>query len=242
MPFRERMRKAFRRRPSSPMAAMPTATQPASPAPAPESMAKRTRSQKANVYRIGEAMPPPKYPGKYDKPHQDMLRAFSFANAFGRRRSAQTDVSPMGSRWGSRKNSEVGSGADGGGGGRRSGSHRPHQLIESAYFDERVDRRSSRHPRPTIVIVVIIIIISHGSSTVYHRSSPWLMVPSTVGLSPQRATHIASSSGNLDYHLTQDRARRAGIGRPGTSDSTTYYTAEESSPDLDDSAPPVNRR
>ena len=183
-------------------------------------------------------MPPPKYPGKYDKAHQDMLRAFSFANAVGRRRSAQTDVSPMGSRWGSRKNSEVGSGADGGpgaGAGRRSGSHRPHQLTESADFDERVDRTSSRP---------MIVIINHQSSLI-NRLCSIISVTNgwnTVGLSPQRATHHLASSGNIGYGLTQDRARRAEMGRPGTSDSTTYYTAEESSPDLDDSAPPVNSR
>ena len=78
-------------------------------------------------------MPQPKYPGKYDKPHQDMLRAFSFKTALGRRGSEQTDVSPMGSRMASRKNSE----ADG----RRSTSHKPSnvaELVENADADDDV--------------------------------------------------------------------------------------------------------
>lgn len=94
-------------------------------------------------------MPPTKYPGKYDKPHQDMLRAFSWATAFGRRRSSQTDVSPMGSRWASRRNSEVG--------GRRSTSHKPSnvaQLVENADPDDDVangnDVQESRHSPLTV--------------------------------------------------------------------------------------------
>jgi hypothetical protein len=102
------------------------------------------------VYRIGEPMPPPKYPGKYDKPHQDLLRAFTFAAAASsgtggcgrglhgaglqRRRSDLTDVSPMGSRWASRKNSEVdaSNGDDGGaGGGGVTGGSRRHTTLTS---------------------------------------------------------------------------------------------------------------
>lgn len=73
-------------------------------------------------------MPQPKYPGKYDKPHQDMLRAFSFASITGRRRSEQTDVSPMGSRWASRKNSEVNPG--------KSMDGRPCDIAENVNTDE----------------------------------------------------------------------------------------------------------
>ncbi len=148
MPFRDRVRKAFGRTPSTKDEQRPGGPhqqqqhpskqpqqqrpkqQPAQQPPRNpyDLVPKRTRSQKANVYRIGDPMPPPKYPGKYDKPHQDMLRAFSFQTAFGRRRSSQTDISPMGSRWASRKNSEVG--------GRRSTSHRPSHLVESVDVDD----------------------------------------------------------------------------------------------------------
>lgn len=115
MPFRDRMRKAFGRPPAG--------TTPSPAAAAAASLPKRTKSQRANVYRIGEPMPQPKYPAKYDKPHQDMLRAFSFASITGRRKSDQTDVSPMGSRWASRKNSEVEA--------RRSLSHKPSDIAEN---------------------------------------------------------------------------------------------------------------
>ncbi|KAI9833967.1 MAG: hypothetical protein M1826_005872 [Phylliscum demangeonii] len=147
MPFRERMRKIFGRRPSGPssaigagnhttttattiragpttsypphlqLAAAPGAARPAPPKPNTTSSSfrrsfpKRSKSQRALTYKIGDPMPPPKYPGKYDKPHQDMLRAFSFTSssalASRRRTSGQSDVSPMGSRWPSRTNSHV---------------------------------------------------------------------------------------------------------------------------------------
>lgn len=78
-------------------------------------------------------MPPTKYPGKYDKFHQDSLRAFSWATAFGRRRSSQTDISPMGSRWASRKNSEAAA--------PRSSMHKPSNVghfVENADPDDDV--------------------------------------------------------------------------------------------------------
>ncbi|KAI9780391.1 MAG: hypothetical protein M1816_002877 [Peltula sp. TS41687] len=136
MPFREKMKKAFSSKGRHPSGSSQMQSQSQSQEqqqqqpPSNDLVLKRTRSQKANLYRIGEPMPPTKYPGKYDKPHQEMLRAFSWATAFGRRRSSQqTDVSPMGSRWASRKNSVVS------GGGRKSTGHRPSNvahLVENA--------------------------------------------------------------------------------------------------------------
>lgn len=109
---------------SSTAAAAATTGNAAPPQSSPQNglTLKRTRSQKANLYRIGEHMPPTKYPCKYDKPHQDLLRAFSWNTALGRRRSDQTEISPMGSRLASRRNSEAG--------GRKSTSHRPSNVAQ----------------------------------------------------------------------------------------------------------------
>lgn len=74
-----------------------------------------TKSKKAkkeklpdNVYKPGEPMPRPKYRGPYNQAHQDKLSAFSFGDAWKRRRSSGTagsDLSPRGSRIMSRRNS-----------------------------------------------------------------------------------------------------------------------------------------
>ena len=120
MPLRERMRRAFGRK--------------SSPSPDEALTPKRTKSQKANLYRPGDPMPRPKYPGRYDKEHQEELRSYSFkraAAAFAtRRKSSAADVSPGGSTVPSRRNSGLGgamrrsgvgqrpgAGAGGGGGG-----------------------------------------------------------------------------------------------------------------------------
>lgn len=76
---------------------------------------KSTKSRKAkkeklpdNVYKPGEPMPRPKYRGPYNQAHQDKLSAFSFGDAWKRRKSSATvgsDLSPMGSRIMSRRNS-----------------------------------------------------------------------------------------------------------------------------------------
>ena len=141
MPLRERMRKAFGRKTSS-----------------DDLTPKRTRSQKENLYRIGEPMPQPKYPGRYNKHHQDMLRAFSFSGAFNRRKSDQTEVSPMGSKAVSRRNSGVARG-------QKSAGYQPRQVgpvvenaegenaarngtiqlcFESSQFSDLVDKRHCR--------------------------------------------------------------------------------------------------
>ncbi|KAM0713833.1 hypothetical protein Q7P37_010795 [Cladosporium fusiforme] len=51
----------------------------------------------SNVYKPGEAMPRPKYRQPPKKEHKDHLEAFSFAEAW-RRKSFQSQYSPMGTR------------------------------------------------------------------------------------------------------------------------------------------------
>ena len=87
----------------------------------------------AHVYRIGDPMPAPKYPGKYDKPHQEVLRAFSFTKAMSRRRSSTTDISPLNSRWASRRNSEVT------GSGRASTGRRPSNVARGVLTNGDID-------------------------------------------------------------------------------------------------------
>nr|POE85189.1 hypothetical protein CFP56_67347 [Quercus suber] len=58
----------------------------------------------SNVYKPGEVMPRPKYRAIPKKEHKDKLEAFSFAEAW-RRKSFQSQYSPMGTRAPSRRNS-----------------------------------------------------------------------------------------------------------------------------------------
>lgn len=58
----------------------------------------------SNVYKPGEPMPRPKYRAIPKKEHKEKLEAFSFAEAW-RRKSFQSQYSPMGTRAPSRKNS-----------------------------------------------------------------------------------------------------------------------------------------
>ncbi|PPJ50658.1 hypothetical protein CBER1_05268 [Cercospora berteroae] len=58
----------------------------------------------SNVYKPGEPMPRPKYRAPPKKEHKDKLEAFSFADAW-RRKSFQSQYSPMGTRAPSRRNS-----------------------------------------------------------------------------------------------------------------------------------------
>ena len=110
------MRKAFGRKTSS-----------------DELTVKRTKSQKAELYRVGDWMPAPKYPGRYNKPHQDILRAFSFSShAAGRRRSEQIDVSPRASCAPSRRNS----GMDGLATKAVSSAQRPRRVVEEVDGDD----------------------------------------------------------------------------------------------------------
>jgi hypothetical protein len=58
----------------------------------------------SNVYKPGEPMPRPKYRAPPKKEHKEKLEAFSFAEAW-RRKSFQSQYSPMGTRAPSRRNS-----------------------------------------------------------------------------------------------------------------------------------------
>ena len=103
MPFREKMRKALGR--SNDDGSDLTITDSNK-----STKSKKTKKEKLpdNVYKPGEAMPRPKYRGPYNQAHQDKLSAFSFGDAWKRRKSSGTvasDLSPMGSRIMSRRNS-----------------------------------------------------------------------------------------------------------------------------------------
>lgn len=58
-----------------------------------------------NVYKPGEPMPKPKYRAPVNRQHQAKLSAFSFADAWNRRSSEQSQYSPRGSRLPSAVNS-----------------------------------------------------------------------------------------------------------------------------------------
>ncbi|KAF2466292.1 uncharacterized protein BDR25DRAFT_77258 [Lindgomyces ingoldianus] len=80
----------------------------------------------SNVYQPGEKMPPLKYRRPVNPEHKEKLEAFSWAKAW-RRKSEQSQYSPMGSRMPSRKNSinTLGRRSIGG----RKGSSRGHDGI-----------------------------------------------------------------------------------------------------------------
>jgi len=95
MPFRERVRRALGRGNSS------------STGSDSGSFLSKTDSRKnSSIYQPGEKMPPMKYRRPVDKAHKEKLESFSFANAW-RRKSFQSQYSPMGSRMPSRRNSIV---------------------------------------------------------------------------------------------------------------------------------------
>lgn len=103
MPFREKMRKALGRSHDDGSDLLATDTNKST-------KSKKTKKEKLpdNVYKPGEPMPRPKYRGPYNQAHQDKLSAFSFGDAWKRRKSSGTlgsDLSPMGSRIMSRRNS-----------------------------------------------------------------------------------------------------------------------------------------
>lgn len=93
MPFREKMKRAFRRTSSTTEGSELAKTS-----------SKASKKDKGNIYESGE-MPKPKYRGPYNKAHQDKLSAFSFGEAWSRRKSDQSQYSPMGSRLPSRRGS-----------------------------------------------------------------------------------------------------------------------------------------
>ncbi len=103
MPFREKMRRALGRSNEDGSDLTTTDTHKST-------KPKKAKKEKLpdNVYKPGEPMPRPKYRGPYNQAHQDKLSAFSFGDAWKRRRSSGTaasDLSPMGSRLMSRRNS-----------------------------------------------------------------------------------------------------------------------------------------
>lgn len=92
MPFRDKMKRAFGR----PGDENSELTQVSSKASRKEKKLKQHHAD--NVYQPGEIMPKPKYRAAYNKDHQDKLSSFSFGEAWKRRKSDQSEYSPMGSR------------------------------------------------------------------------------------------------------------------------------------------------
>ncbi|KAJ9638400.1 hypothetical protein H2201_002676 [Coniosporium apollinis] len=90
MPFRERMKKAFKRSPSNSETS---------------SLSKTDSKGDPNVYQPGEKMPQPKYRRPVPKEHKEKLENFSFSNAWRRSSQQSGDYSPMGSRAPSRRGS-----------------------------------------------------------------------------------------------------------------------------------------
>jgi len=90
MPFRQRVKRAFTRSSTS--------------SSGDTSLSKSNSRKNSNVYQAGEKMPPLKYRRPVAKEHKEKLESFSFAHAW-RRKSDQSQYSPMGSRLPSRKNS-----------------------------------------------------------------------------------------------------------------------------------------
>ncbi|KAL8647949.1 MAG: hypothetical protein Q9226_006217 [Calogaya cf. arnoldii] len=103
MPFRAKVKRAFRKNEDSSEAGSDLSQVQSKTSP------KKARKPKIeypeNVYKPGE-IPPSKYKGPYNQEHQVKLHAFRFKTAFqGRRKSEQSLYSPMGSRLPSRKGS-----------------------------------------------------------------------------------------------------------------------------------------
>ena len=99
MPFREKLKKAFKSSPSSSKTNSPNPDVSASPRP-------ETRWP-SNVYAPGEPMPRPKYRAPVQKEHKERLDSFRFGASFRRRKSHQSIYSPMGSRLPSRRGSTM---------------------------------------------------------------------------------------------------------------------------------------
>ncbi|TKA81024.1 hypothetical protein B0A55_02486 [Friedmanniomyces simplex] len=93
MPFREKAKAIFRRKNSGADSLSKTSS----------SNSSRERWP-SNVYKPGETMPRPKYRKPPTKEHKEKLEAFSFGDAW-KRKSYQSNYSPMGTRAPSRRNS-----------------------------------------------------------------------------------------------------------------------------------------
>ncbi|EOD42976.1 Srsf protein kinase 1 [Neofusicoccum parvum] len=93
MAFRERVKRALGRNSSSKSSSSSS------------SLSKQGSKSDSSVwYQPGEKMPPPKYRRPVAKEHKEKLEAFNFQKAW-RRRSEQSQYSPMGSKYPSRRNS-----------------------------------------------------------------------------------------------------------------------------------------
>ncbi|KAF2396392.1 hypothetical protein EJ06DRAFT_237809 [Trichodelitschia bisporula] len=161
MHFRERLKKTFRRashsdaKPTTTTANGATTTTTTTPtttaiATAVAAAAKPNPDPPASTYKPGEKLPPPKYRRPVDKQHKELLEAFSFNTAW-RRKSSQSQYSPMGSRAPSRKNSaeaQVG---------RRSTAsrfgdgpvHEPHRVAGEAVAEDEEGSGGESTPRGT---------------------------------------------------------------------------------------------
>ncbi|MCJ1397528.1 hypothetical protein MMC11_000722 [Xylographa trunciseda] len=111
MPFREKMRKAFGRSPSTSETSSPGALTPVTSlsqfSQRDKKSKKKDKKGDGNVYKAGEAMPKLKYRAPVDPQHKDRLEAFSFGSTWEaiRRKSGVSQYSPMGSRMPSRMGS-----------------------------------------------------------------------------------------------------------------------------------------
>lgn len=92
MPFRDKMKRAFGRSSEEEDGLSKLSSI------SPKKGKKQKREYPDNVYQPGEIMPTPKYRTPYNKDHQAKLSAFSFGDAWHRRKSDQSQYSPRGSR------------------------------------------------------------------------------------------------------------------------------------------------
>jgi len=139
MPFRARIKQAFSRSSVSEEGA--DLTQVASKA------SKKEKKQKTpdNVYKFGEVMPKAKYRGPVNQEHQEKLQAFNFSNAFGRRNSEQSQYSPFGSKFPSRRGSFLSRLSLGPKSGQHSQAGTGTTVVESAAGDDDVTN-GDHHP------------------------------------------------------------------------------------------------
>lgn len=92
MPFRDKMKRAFGRSSEEENGLDKVWSKPS------RKEKRQKREYADNVYKPGEIMPKPKYVAPYNKDHQAKLSAFSFGDAWKRRKSVQSQYSPRGSR------------------------------------------------------------------------------------------------------------------------------------------------
>ncbi|KAF2222645.1 hypothetical protein BDZ85DRAFT_130701 [Elsinoe ampelina] len=183
MPFREKLKKAFK-------SSSPSSSKHSSPTIAQE------QRWPSNVYRPDEPMPRPKYRAPVKKEHKEKLESFNFGSSW-KRRSHVSLYSPMGSRLPSRRNSRVSrksvSGPSGAGAGRDSMEARRKSVVSptrngSIGGQERRFRHSARiaqqmklQPEPEhsgdddvangMLTTVAVFVPSRTAQLVYHAST-----------------------------------------------------------------------